>query len=42
MRKLSELVQAISEGRNGAHAFIIEGRAGDARDSFVSDLIEGL
>lgn len=42
MRKLSELVQSITDQRNGAHAFIIEGRAGDARDAFVKDIIREL
>ena len=42
MKKLDELVQSITEGRSGAHAFIIEGRAGEARDAFISELIKEL
>ena len=42
MRKLSELVQNISEGRSGAHAFIIEGKAGETRDAFITDLLKEL
>ena len=42
MRKLSELVQNITEGRSGAHAFIIEGKAGETRDAFIADLLKEL
>jgi len=42
MRSLESLVQNISEGRDGSHAFIIEGRATETRESFARDLIKGL
>lgn len=42
MRKLSELAESITDGRGGAHAFIIEGSAGELRDAFTENLIKGL
>ena len=42
MRSLESLVHNITEGRDGSHAFIIEGRAAEGRDMFVRDLIKGL
>ncbi|MBR0400490.1 MAG: hypothetical protein IJH95_06740 [Mogibacterium sp.] len=36
------LIRNITEGARAAHAFILEGRAGDARDSFIKSLASGL
>ena len=42
MRTLNELVGNISDGARAAHAFAVEGRAGEARSSFIRDLAAGL
>lgn len=42
MRNLEDLVRNIKDGRERAHAYILEGRAGSIREKFLSDLIKGL
>ena len=42
MRTLNELVMNINDGARAAHAFAVEGRAGEARSSFIRDLTAGL
>lgn len=42
MKNLKELVINISEGESSAHSYIIEGRNGGARDSFLMKLLAGL
>ncbi len=41
MQSISDLIRNIGSGR-AAHAYIIEGRSGDPRDSFVQTLVSGL
>lgn len=40
--ELNRLIRDITDGARAAHAFIIEGRSGSTRDSFVNTLISGL
>lgn len=40
--KINGLIRDITEGGRAAHAFIIEGRAGETRTSFVKKLVSGL
>lgn len=42
MRTLNDLILNITDGRRAAHAFIIEGRSGEARDAFITGLAKGL
>ena len=42
METMRELVRNINEGARAAHAFACEGRAGEARSSFLRDLAAGL
>lgn len=42
MKDLKELVINISEGESAAHSYIIEGKSGSARDSFLMKLLSGL
>ena len=42
MQSINELVMNITEGARAAHAFACEGRAGEARRAFISDLAAGL
>lgn len=42
MRELNKLVKNITDGTRAAHAFIVEGRAGEERNSFVTALAQGL
>ncbi len=42
MKTIQELVVNINEGARAAHAFACEGRAGEARTSFIRDLAAGL
>ena len=42
MKAVSKLVMNISGGARAAHAFAIEGRAGETRNSFIRDLAAGL
>ena len=42
MQDISRLIIDITEGARAAHAFIVEGRAGEARASFINRLAQGL
>lgn len=42
MQTVNELIANISSGTRAAHAFAVEGRAGDARNSFINKLTAGL
>ena len=42
MQRINELITGISDGSRAAHAFIIEGRAGDTRRVFLDSLASGL
>ena len=42
MQSISDLIMNISSGARAAHAFIIEGRDAEARQSFASDIAAGL
>ncbi len=42
MQSINQLIMNITEGARAAHAFIIEGRAGDARASLIGTLAAGL
>lgn len=42
MQSVNDLVVNITEGARAAHAFACEGRAGEERSSFISDLAAGL
>ena len=42
MQTIQQLVMNITEGARAAHAFACEGRAGEARSSFITDLAAGL
>ena len=42
MKSIGDLVKNITDGASSAHAYIIEGRAGKARDEFIADLVSGL
>lgn len=42
MRELNRLITNITDGTRAAHAFIVEGRAGEGRSAFVTSLAMGL
>lgn len=41
-RTVNSIIKNITAGQHSAHAYIIEGRAGSARDEFISQLAMGL
>ncbi len=42
MRSTAELIRAITGGESAAHAYIIEGRQGKAREDFVKEILKSL
>lgn len=42
MQTTQDLIRDISQGARAAHAFVVEGRAGEARDAFIQELVAGL
>lgn len=42
MAEIGNLIMNITEGASAAHAYIVEGGAGEARDAFVLELVKGL